>query len=257
MIFPAIDHVALVVADLERAVAQLRGLGFSVEHGGTHPNGSHNAFASFADGSALELFGFQDRSQANAHRYWQRLQRGEGLAEVCLEGTDLDLATAAYRSGGVELEAPVQRSRTRPDGVVLHWEVALVAPPLRGVIPFVIHDVTPRSARIPPPGVHRNGCRGVEAVEILVNRLEPARRWAAAVARQETAGLVEDAAGLELALGGQRLRWRAPLPGSPEQAWLASHGEGPWALRLKLPPGTALPAEPVLGAQLHAAAQRT
>ena len=72
-----IDHLVIVVPELEAAVASYRGLGFTVVPGGRHPIGTHNALIAFADGSYLELIAFFEPNAQ--HRWYQRLQQGGGL----------------------------------------------------------------------------------------------------------------------------------------------------------------------------------
>ena len=46
-----IDHLVIVVPELEAAIAGYRGLGFTVTPGGRHPIGTHNALIGLSDGS--------------------------------------------------------------------------------------------------------------------------------------------------------------------------------------------------------------
>ena len=66
-----IDHLVIVVPELEAAVATYRGLGFTVVPGGRHPIGTHNALIAFTDGSYLELIAFFEPNAQ--HRWHQRL----------------------------------------------------------------------------------------------------------------------------------------------------------------------------------------
>jgi hypothetical protein len=43
----------------------------------------------------------------------------------------------------------------------------------RGVVPFLIRDVTPRDERVPSARIHPNGVVGVKRVEISVPQVEP------------------------------------------------------------------------------------
>ena len=53
-----IDHIVIVVNDLEQAAKDYEQLGFTVVAGGKHPVGSHNALISLADGSYIEIIAF-------------------------------------------------------------------------------------------------------------------------------------------------------------------------------------------------------
>ena len=62
-----LDHLVILVRDLESAIADYTALGFTVQRGGTHADGAtHNALVGFADGSYLELIAFL--KPAPAHR---------------------------------------------------------------------------------------------------------------------------------------------------------------------------------------------
>jgi catechol 2,3-dioxygenase-like lactoylglutathione lyase family enzyme len=50
-----IDHVVVLVRDLEGASGDYRRLGFRVVPGGRHATGTHNALVGLADGTYLEL----------------------------------------------------------------------------------------------------------------------------------------------------------------------------------------------------------
>jgi hypothetical protein len=70
----SIDHLVIVVRDLQQAAKDYQELGFTVVPGGKHPVGSHNVLISFADGSYLELIAFY--RDAFDHRWW-RMARAE------------------------------------------------------------------------------------------------------------------------------------------------------------------------------------
>ena len=53
-----IDHIVVVVPDLEDAITKYGELGFTVVRGGKHNIGTHNALIAFADGSYVELIAF-------------------------------------------------------------------------------------------------------------------------------------------------------------------------------------------------------
>ena len=73
-----IDHIVILVSELESAIADYTALGFSVVRGGDHPGVTHNALVAFADGTYLELIAFKQPDEG--HHWWQRGQhRGEGL----------------------------------------------------------------------------------------------------------------------------------------------------------------------------------
>ena len=92
-----LDHVPIVVHDLESATATYRDLlGFSIKPGRRHPNGLHNAHVKFRDGSALELITVQEPTDKLSREYARLLETGEGAVFVSLHGGPIaGLAEAA------------------------------------------------------------------------------------------------------------------------------------------------------------------
>jgi hypothetical protein len=73
----------------------------------------------------------------------------------------------------VAINDPVPWSRKRPDGYELKWLLSLATGEHRGVAPFLIEDVTPRSERIPGEFKHDNGVIGIEKVTVAVSENAP------------------------------------------------------------------------------------
>ena len=164
-----LDHVVLVVLNLDGAVAEHRGRGFTVTPGGEHAGGlTHNALIGFQDGSYLELIAFHDVESARGKHQWAPVaERGGGWADFALLSDDL--ATDAAALGTLVTQAPMECGRTRPDGVHVGWRSARLAAPL----PFLIEDITPRNLRAPGGDAarHRNRTHGVERV--IVGATDP------------------------------------------------------------------------------------
>ena len=100
-----IDHLVIVVKDLEQATRDYRELGFNVVAGGQHPVGSHNALIAFEDGSYLEIIAFY--REAPDHRWWAPLGKGERFVDFCLQTDDLRGDTKKLRDAGVAINDPV------------------------------------------------------------------------------------------------------------------------------------------------------
>ena len=164
-----IDHIVIVVNDLEQAAKDYEQLGFTVVPGGKHPVGSHNVLISLADGSYIEIIAYY--REALDHRWWDPLQKGERLVDFCMQTDDLQGDTLKLRAAGVAINDPVPWSRTRPDGYELKWLLSLAQGSHRGVAPFLIQDVTPREERIPQTFDHKNGATGIETVTVAVGEL--------------------------------------------------------------------------------------
>lgn len=245
---PQLDHVALVVRDLDLAITTFEGLGFTVARGGRHPTGSHVAFISFRDGTCLELFSFYTADGPTNHRYGAELTRGEGLVDWCAASDDLDRDVSLYRAAGLTIDDPVRKSRVRLDGIELCWRVAITTGADRAVAPFLIQDETARADRVPPPAAHANGCDGIDAVVVSVPDLDAASRWCRSVLDAEpSAATWQPSAGdaLEVRSGGVRVVWAAPAGSDdPIAHHLALRGAGPFELHLSAPGGRRGPLDP-------------
>src|SRR5439155_23940302 len=124
-----LDHVVMVVRDLDSATDDYRRRGFTVTPGGEHADGlTHNALIPFADGSYLELVAFHEPRREVTHRWWKIAADGGGLADFALLSDDL--AADASALGGLVANPPAQGGRTRPDGTELKWRTAVLVPPL-------------------------------------------------------------------------------------------------------------------------------
>jgi len=145
MAVQALDHVVIMVPDLDAAIRDYTELGFTVVAGGSHPTGTHNALIAFADGAYIELIAFERNNPE--HRWWAVAQKGGGLIDFCMRTDDLAGDREAFRKTGVEMQiAPGER--VRPDGYRLRWTLAQPVPPYAFLAPFLIEDGTPREARV-------------------------------------------------------------------------------------------------------------
>jgi len=166
-----LDHVVLVVPDLDTAVAEHRRRGFTVTPGGEHAGGlTHNALVGFQDGSYLELIAFHDLAAARGKHSWAPVaERGGGWADFALRSNDV--AEDAVALADLVARPPEEGGRTRPDGVQLVWRVARLEKPL----PFLIEDVTARELRVPQGDAanHANGTTGV--ARLVLGGTDPVR----------------------------------------------------------------------------------
>ncbi|MGH9831307.1 MAG: VOC family protein, partial [Blastocatellia bacterium] len=117
----------------------------------------------------LELIAFE--RLAPGHRWWQWIQNGGGLTDVCLRTDDLAADVAAFRRAGIKMEDPSPLSRVRPDGYNLEWKLAIPEANGSGVIPFLIEDETPREERVPRETFHANHVIGIKGLVIAVENL--------------------------------------------------------------------------------------
>jgi catechol 2,3-dioxygenase-like lactoylglutathione lyase family enzyme len=233
----AIDHLVILVRDLDATIADYTALGFNVVPGGEHADGNtHNALVAFADGSYLELIAF--KREAPGHRWWGHSAE-EGLVDFALLPDAIEADIAAARGRGLAYEGPTPGGRLRPDGQRLEWQIG--APPTPDM-PFLCADVTPRELRVPggDARVHPNGATGISELTIAV-RDAPA----SAARYQALLGIepvVLDAHTVAFGLGGARITLAAPSSAAPADAALsarlAGRGEGPLAFALRAGTGT-------------------
>ena len=230
-----IDHLVIVVKDLDQAARDYAQLGFTVVPGGQHPVGSHNVLISLEDGSYLEIIAFY--REAIDHRWWEPLAKGERLVDFCFRTNDLRGDTQRLQAAGVAINNPVPWSRKRPDGFELKWLLSLATGRHRGVAPFLIEDVTPRTERIPQEFAHKNGIIGIEKLTIAVGEVSQIDKWYGALlgtagqpARDEQLG----AEGCSYLIGKYRLEFLTPRAAtSPLINWLREFGPSPYSAVLK------------------------
>jgi catechol 2,3-dioxygenase-like lactoylglutathione lyase family enzyme len=230
-----IDHIVIVVKDLDQAAKDYEQLGFTVVPGGKHPVGSHNVLIALGDGSYIEIIAFY--REAIDHRWWDPLQKGERLVDFCMQTNDLHGDTLKLRAAGVAINDPVPWSRTRPDGYELKWLLSLAQGSHRGVAPFLIQDVTPREERIPQTFDHKNGAIGIGTVTVAVEDLTAVQRWYDAVLGYHgtaTANETLQAKGVGYQIGPHKLDFLMPLETqSPLINWLRTFGPSPDAATLR------------------------
>jgi hypothetical protein len=73
-----LDHIPLVVRDLDRAAQDFEAIGFVLKPGRPHANGLRNVHAKFADGTELELISPSVPVDELSHRYVEWLKQGDG-----------------------------------------------------------------------------------------------------------------------------------------------------------------------------------
>lgn len=214
-----LDHVVIVVRDLEQAMADAHIAGFTVLPGGRHP-GRHtrNALVVFEDGAYLELITYDAPSPDE--RWWRVLAaHDDGLVDFALLPRDIVATVDAARARGLTgLTGPHPGGRVRPDGAQLQWQTARQA---THDLPFLCADVTPRALRVPEGEArhHRNGAIGIAGVTVSVANLqETLARYRAFLGPES----VEDE---EVVLAGARIRF-VEHPRRPR-------GEGPGGVDLR------------------------
>src|SRR5208283_346697 len=200
--FTSVDHVAIVVNDLESAIASYTRAGFTVVRGGKHPIGTHNALIAFGDGTYLELIAFL---KPNTGHPWQlALAKGSGIVDFCMATDDLAADVESMRRAGARFGNPYPLTRDRPDGYHLSWVLATPEPPFNGHVPFLIKDETPRDERVPQERSHSNGASGIRTLAIAVDDPGTSSRYYARVLGRPGAPIERpdlEGAGVSFAIG--------------------------------------------------------
>jgi catechol 2,3-dioxygenase-like lactoylglutathione lyase family enzyme len=250
--FTGIDHVAVVVNELESAIASYTRAGFTVVRGGKHPIGSHNALIAFADGSYLELIAFFKPN--TGHRWQQALAKGSGIVDFCMSTDDLAADVDSMRRAGARIGDPYSLTRDRPDGYHLSWLLADPKPPFNRQLPFLIKDETPRDERVPRERSHPNGATGIRTLTIAVNDPGMTSRCYARVLGRPGAPIERtdlEAAGVTFAIGPNEVQLLASkTENGPLTDWIRDHGQSPFEVILTNAGSAAITLDPAL---LHGA----
>ena len=166
-----IDHVVILVHDLQQTITDYTDLGFTVVPGGEHADGrSHNALIAFEDGSYIELIAFKDGVVPEDH-FFHRPGDPEGIVTYALLPDNIEATVEEARARGLDMVGPRPGGRERPDGTRLEWKIAA---PLSHDLPFLCADVTPRELRVPGGEAHShaNGAVGIADLWVKVDDLE-------------------------------------------------------------------------------------
>lgn len=100
-----IDHMPIVVENLEEATAAYERLGFALKPGRFHPNGLRNSHVKFKDGSGLELISPPKQpTDALTRRYDEMLRDAEGPAYISFHARDTEALTAALKASSIPFE---------------------------------------------------------------------------------------------------------------------------------------------------------
>jgi catechol 2,3-dioxygenase-like lactoylglutathione lyase family enzyme len=126
----AIDHVVIGVADPDAAAAELtEQLGLAFNAGGRHPStGTFNRIA-FLGESFLELMGVEDRALAAESPIGaaalRAIEAGGGLATYALLDDGIEHTVEALQATGSSIGPVTHGTRSRPDGELVEFWVAM------------------------------------------------------------------------------------------------------------------------------------
>jgi catechol 2,3-dioxygenase-like lactoylglutathione lyase family enzyme len=238
-----IDHVIILVDDLERGIEQYRKLGFTVTPGGKHPRYTHNALVTFADGSYLELIAFYEHptsaDSGPGHRWYKHVGKGGGIIDYALAAPNLDAVVADADARGFTHGAATPGARKRTDDVEIAWKSSMAkGDPNVGGLPFLIEDVTDRGLRVPSESAtHDNTVRGIESLVVAVEDLDAAiKRYCTMLDRESPSGdglpNLDNADGVYFLVGQHRIDLATPTGAGPLADHLKANGDGPYELSL-------------------------
>ncbi len=139
---PMLDHILLGVSDLDAGIAFVEKMsGIRAAAGGSHPGaGTRNALLALGTERYLEIIA-PDPQQSSA----PSAVHG-GLAELrvpkligwAVHTHDIAAAAARLRKEGIAADGPLEGSRKRPDGAMLHWHTLRLKDDAEGTLPFFI-----------------------------------------------------------------------------------------------------------------------
>lgn len=200
-----LDHLVVLVQDLDGATEDYERLGFRVTPGGEHADGlTRNALVPFQDGTYLELVAFVDPEDGRDNVWgWREFLPGEGLIDYCAASDGLAEEVERLRDLGFEVDGPHEGGRKLPDGREVRWLSASFIQEGR-LSPFLIEDLTPRETRIPAGSAteHTNGATGIQKLEVSTPDTREATRTLAALTKAGSERLNLGACELALAERG-------------------------------------------------------
>ena len=178
-----LDHVVVMVADIDAAEGAYRRLGFQVQPRGSHRKlGTANHLMIF-EHDYFEILGIVEDTPFNAERR-EWLKQGGGLANVALATDSADLAFGALEAAGLQPDAPLGFDRAvEVAGRTEHAQFRTVRIP-KTHMPivgfFVCEHLTPQFVYRPEWARHANGARGILGVTVIAT--DPAK-WTATIER--------------------------------------------------------------------------
>ncbi len=217
--FKGIDHVMIVVPQIEQAGQIYARLGFDVQPRGVHSHMGTANHLMILDGDYIELLGVLTPEPINAP-YKKIADEGGALANIALKTDGADLAHAAWTASGLAPEPIIEFSRgVEIAGKMEKAEFRIVRLPhdkRPGVGLFVCDQRTPQFVYRREWMNHPNGARHLTGVTVVAD--DPARHEAAAARVFGAAAIAADKDGFTVGLG------RAPIRYIPRAQFAARFG---------------------------------
>ncbi|KAA6464835.1 VOC family protein [Acidobacteria bacterium AB60] len=144
-----LDHIPVVVRDLDRAEADFRALGFVLKPGRLHGDGIRNGHVKFPDGTEIELITATTANDELASEYLARMKSGEGPVYFGLYAPDREAVAKRLTEAGTPAQDE-SGSFTFPATSALH--------------PLFLGQRNKTSTDKPEYFAHRNGATRLSAL---------------------------------------------------------------------------------------------
>ncbi len=178
-----LDHIVVMVKDLDAAADQWRELGFTLSPRGTHSAhlGTGNYTIMF-DTDYVELLGVLQDTPLNASSREFLQRRGEGMERAAFTTHNAAEGVAALKARGIDASGPVEFSRPvdLPNGghgeaafSVFHWPADARPADMRI---FACQHHTRNTVWIPELQSHPNTAVGIARLEIVTAQPDAAAR---------------------------------------------------------------------------------
>lgn len=170
----ALDHLVVVVHDLDEAAAAFEGAGFVVTPRSDHPFGTSNRLV-MDEASYVELITVTDPSAVGASPFARFVadavsESRTGPLMTVLRSDDLDTDADRLRSAGIDPPEPLRFGRTSilPDGSEAWVEFAILFTSLDSpsFSAFFCRHLTPRLVWHPDTLTHPNGVTALRSIRI-------------------------------------------------------------------------------------------
>jgi hypothetical protein len=168
-----LDHIVVLVRDLDAAAENWRRLGFTLAPRGTHSahmgTGNHTMMLG---PDYLELIGVLTETPHNAPSRALLERRGEGIERAALTTTDAAAGVEEIRARGLAGNGPIDFGRpvTLPDGSMTEAKFRVFQWPIEeapaGLRIFACQHLTREAVWLPELQRHANGAKRIARVEI-------------------------------------------------------------------------------------------
>lgn len=214
---PHFDHLVIFVADLETAIQDFNGLGFSVARGGSHGL-TENALVLFSNQTYIELLALKPAWKNPLARLlnwlgiprWLYRQKGNiycrligwvnadaGPVDWCLRTQNLPAMLDHWERAGHRVLEPEHFSRQQIDAGELHWRLGGADNP---DLPILLEDITPLHQRLIPVNDDIHANRATRLLEMRIRVTDKAQAYMAV-----SQALASDLSNSDLHIGGVRI----------------------------------------------------